>query len=231
MIEVATCPHSFVVIKSGSDFGVLVSECSRCHQVFEYKEGEQKFGAILQVGRIGEAVVLPEPGTALKVTPTESRLVSAGYMQKNGKDESHQPLDIESRSVSKVPVAVVSIEAEPVKPVIIKKERVIMSNEQAKGRYNEEHREEILTDRVAMGHQKAMEKHGIRPAVWSNLKKKWRTQGFDVPDLKRQKDKKVTALTAKSTTVVPKEDGVVDWKQRYDGYRQAVTDIFGTKGE
>ena len=190
MIEIAICPHLEESIKTGDGTG-LVSECPRCHQVLRYKEGEKEHGTIVRLGRIGEAVVLPVPGTPTHLTPTEVRLVSAGYMQNNDKDESHQPLNIK-RSAPKRPALVVSTKPQelPVEAVKNEKEQVIMVSQQTRGKYNRDHRDEILADRLSMGHKKAMAKHGISQGEWYGLKRKWKARGFEVPDLKRAKDKK-----------------------------------------
>lgn len=77
MIE--TCSHKNETIKPGRIPGNFFAICHDCKQLLLYKEKEKEYGTILKIGRIGEAVVLPPPGTSLDITPEESRLVREGY--------------------------------------------------------------------------------------------------------------------------------------------------------
>ena len=51
-------------------------------------------------------------------------------------------------------------------------------------KYFDQHREEILADRLTEGHGKTLAKWGIHPNVWLRLKPRWEEQGIEITDLR-----------------------------------------------
>lgn len=102
---------------------------------------------------------------------------------------------------------------------------------QAKHRFIEENKAEIIADLVSLGKKAMLGKWGISASGWVNLKKRWAA------------DIETAGKAAPATVVVRKKSSIerngptskpLDYKQlycqlfeEYKGYRQAIQDVFG----
>ena len=88
-MELATCSHP-TEYKLGSFQDEKHVRCTNCGQKRRYKEGDAYSIVITQLGRIGDAIVMPPPATSLDITPAESRLVKDGWDILQGQGSSVQ---------------------------------------------------------------------------------------------------------------------------------------------
>ena len=233
MLELVGCYHEAEdVLWVGAEFETAT--CKQCGQVRQYKPGDKHTEVITHLGRINGSIVLPPAGTRFAITPEESRLVAEGYQLINDgvgrkapagygkRKETHEPEPESS------PIAVSTDESTEEVRFVIQEEKPPKES-----KYLDENREEILADRVSIGHGKALEKWNISTNVWVYTARRWKMAGYDIPDLRNRDNAKFrgTAPDQRTTESEHSSESGIDWKLKYESYRQAVLDIFGNKGQ
>ena len=101
-------------------------------------------------------------------------------------------------------------------------------NLQAKHRLIEEHKAEIIADFVSLGKKVMLKKWDISGSGWNTIKKRWKGDieaagGSIARQPRAPKQLKVAVQSPKE----PVESAFRELAARFDGYRQAVLDIFG----
>lgn len=99
--------------------------------------------------------------------------------------------------------------------------------------YWDEHQIQILADLLEMTVDVLVKKWGFKSRMdWYALRKRWKSEGVPIPDLRIDDRAKARRLKAPlGEPKKPKTDAGIDWQLKYESYRQAVLDIFGKSRE
>ena len=101
-------------------------------------------------------------------------------------------------------------------------------NRQAKHRFVEEHKSEIIADYLSLGKEKILEKWEISGSGWIAMQKRWKS------DIETASKDVATKVDKKLTKKLTREKPVRDYQKKYrellsrhEGYRQAILDTHG----
>ena len=174
-LELAECPHTEeVIIMNHPRLGMELATCKVCRQSQQYPDGRRIDAVITRIGRIGQAVVLPTPGTPLSITPEETRLVRQGY------DIVHKERG-NIRLSSYFGVTVVhdplALETDRNKP-----ENWDDMDRKAKALWFDSRRKDIIADIPFMTGTEISRRWSMSSGTLHGLRQRWRNAGFDVPD-------------------------------------------------
>lgn len=183
MIETIVCEHTETVEKvPGLD--LQVAECSLCGQTRKFKDSDKESIIITKLGRIGKAIVMPEPGQKLELIPEESCLVRAGWGLPPKSPPTYGRRRRTAEQLPRIkPLPAQPLVEEPVAEPALAPEAPLPQpkvRESHKGKYDK-HQEEILADYGRMSVSDLAEKHGIPRPHFYYLKRKWEAKGVVFP--------------------------------------------------
>ena len=191
-MELVDCEHKEVTaIKTN---GQAEASCAVCGQARKYIDGDEHSVVITKIGRINDAVVMPPPGTALEISPEESRLVKEGWDIINVRDANRKAkgapraLKIETKTPvpeTKTPTNVTKTPVPETKtPTNVTKTDLTEPGPPVRGTkkpYFDKRRKEILEDYGKMTVRELEEKWKMRKGGWYSLQVRWKNEGYTIP--------------------------------------------------
>ena len=127
-------------------------------------------------------------------------------------------------SVEEIVTAIATVAA------IVKPEKRVATRPKKGGhnsKYYNRYMEEILSDRLSIGHLAMLNKWGISTTNWSHIKPRWISAGIDIPDMRSKANMAKTPKVAIPTSVpdLPDMLDMPDMVLYWRGYHQAILDI------
>ncbi len=213
-METIICEHTETIEKvPGLD--LQVAQCSLCGQVRKFKDSNKESIIITKLGRIGEAIVMPEPGQKVDLSLEESRLVREGWGMsqppptKGRRQRTAAQLPrINPAQVQAAEEGVISQEIPETEPAPEATPPLEPFEKRGKGPYrgkHDEHLEEILVDYGLMPITALAKKWGFSRVHFYYLKRKWEAKGIVFPPAYYSKPESVIEeRAAEPEPVVPK---------------------------
>ncbi len=154
-MDTIVCEHA-ETMEEVPGLGLTIAKCSLCGQIRKFKDGEKESEVLVKLGRIDGKLVMPKVGVPLpQLTPEETRLVREGYDNQRAKGQQEKP----------------------------QKKAVVIKVRSFDGTSYDQHRDEILADRLSLGQRATLDKWGITDGTWVNIKRYWRSLGIVVRNL------------------------------------------------
>ncbi len=235
----AVCNHE-ETIEEVPGSSLRLAQCVLCGQTRKYTDNDPIYSSVIvKLGRIDGKIVMPGEGVKIgDLSPEETRLVREGWdtINQRGEGKGHRRSRYEPHPKQRQPASAARAQKKTeevlIPPAVItpsdKPERkeptprdkywedrraLEAAKKEERLTYFNQHRDEILADRLRIGHGRTMIKWRIGAITWAELKRKWVEQGIRVPDLRKATKKETAARIEAAGEVIVKESEKAEAQQ------------------